>query len=94
MATGNEIYRVADGIIDESNDYRNDLIDMSPAERGREVQGHAEASNIVLSDEEAELVANTVVAMLNRLNDGEIPGTDDWYHDFEKPLREAGEDDE
>lgn len=92
MATEIEIYHVADGILDESNDHRNDLIEMSPAERIREVQGYAEAGSIVLDDEEAELVATHVVAMLIRLNGGEIPGSDDWWHYFEKPLREAAKD--
>jgi len=93
MATGTELYHVADCIIDGSNDYRENFVSMSSADRIWEVHGYADTFGVVLDDDEAGLIADTVVAMLSRLSAGEIPGTNDWYHDFEKPLREAAEDD-
>ena len=51
------------------------------------VQQYAEGGlDINLSEEEAEKVLSVCTAMQSRLDTGEIPTTDEWYHDYEKPL--------
>lgn len=88
MATGQELFVVADGYTEDTNDGRNEIIAMTPADQVDEIQRYADACDIRLDDDDARLVADRVAYMLSRIAAGEMPGSDDWYWDFEWPLIE------
>jgi len=53
------------------------------------VMEYADGIEVSISEEETEEILDVCKAMQNRLDSGEIPTTDDWYHDFEKPLSQT-----
>lgn len=77
---------VAEGIMDSAaEEYRADNLASIES-----VQRYAEAIDIDLSDEDALRVLTACRNMQERIDAGEIPGTDDWYHEFQKPLSHGG----
>lgn len=80
-----DMLKVAEGIMDSAaEEYRAENLSGIIA-----VQNYAENGlNIHLTDKEANIVLEYCRAMQARLGAGEIPGSNDWYHDFEKPIRE------
>jgi hypothetical protein len=54
------------------------------------VQQYAKGGlDIDLTEEEAEKVLLMCKSMQSRMDAGEIPTTDEWYNDFEKPLSQT-----
>ena len=80
---------VAEGIMDSAEaEYRSENLASSDA-----VMDYADGIEVNISEEEAEEILDVCKAMQARLEAGEIPTTDDWYHDFKKPLSQTrGED--
>ena len=76
---------VAEGIMDSAAaEYRSENLASSDA-----LMEYADGIEIDITQSEAEQVLSVCQRMQSRLDDGEIPTTDDWYHDFEKPLSQT-----
>jgi len=76
---------VAEGIMDSAEaEYRAENLASSDA-----VMDYADGIEVNISEEEAEEILDVCKAMQARLDAGEIPTTDDWYHDFDKPLSQT-----
>ena len=79
----NDTLAVANGIMDSA---ASEYLTINLADASA-VQQYAEGGlGIYLTDAEAEKVLAVCTAMQSRIDAGEIPTTDDWYHDYEKPL--------
>jgi len=53
------------------------------------VMEYADGIEVSISEEETEEILDVCKAMQNRLDSGEIPTTDDWYHNFKNPLSQT-----
>jgi len=76
---------VAEGIMDTAaEEYRAENLASINT-----VMDYAEGIEVNISEEEAEEILDVCKAMQSRLGAGEIPTTDEWYHDFKKPLSQT-----
>jgi hypothetical protein len=83
MTQKNDRLTVAEGIMDSAAcEYLS--TNLASVESVKEYA--AGGLDIFLTDADALTVFEVCTAMRARMSAGEIPGTDDWYNDFAKPL--------
>lgn len=81
-----KLVKVAEGIMDAAaSEWRAENLRDAAAVK----QYAAGGLEIYLNDAEAELILSVCRKMAARMDAGEIVGSNDWYHEFESPLRSA-----